>query len=63
MTMTTSSSRLNRTHFIDAAARFIDEHGEPEFTLRTLGEALGVDQSAVYRHFRDRAELVDAVQE
>lgn len=63
MPMTTSSSRLNRTHFIDAAARYIDEHGEPAFTLRTLGETLGVDQSAVYRHFRDRAELVDAVQE
>jgi AcrR family transcriptional regulator len=63
MLMTTSSSRLNRTHFVDAAARFIDEHGEPAFTLRSLGEALGVDQSAVYRHFRDRAELVDAVQE
>lgn len=63
MVMTTSSSRLNRTHFIDAAARFIDEHGEEAFTLRALGEALGVDQSAVYRHFKDRSELVDAVQE
>jgi TetR/AcrR family tetracycline transcriptional repressor len=61
--MTTPHGRLGRRDFIDAAARFIDEHGEAEFTLRTLGAALGVDQSAVYRHFRDRAALVDAVQE
>ena len=60
--MTTSHGRLTRGDFIDAAARFIDEHGEQAFTLRTLGDALGVDQSAVYRHFRDRAALVDAVQ-
>lgn len=61
--MTTPHGRLTRADFIDAAARFIDEHGESAFTLRVLGEALGVDQSAVYRHFRDRAALVDAVQE
>ena len=61
--MTTPHGRLGRRDFIDAAARFIDEHGEAAFTLRTLGAALGVDQSAVYRHFRDRAALVDAVQE
>lgn len=61
--MTTEHGRLTRRDFIDAAARFIDEHGEETFTLRTLGAALGVDQSAVYRHFRDRAALVDAVQE
>lgn len=61
--MTTPHGRLTRADFIDAAARFIDEHGESAFTLRVLGESLGVDQSAVYRHFRDRAALVDAVQE
>lgn len=61
--MTTPSGRLTRHDFIDAAARFIDEHGHDAFTLRALGDALGVDQSAVYRHFRDRAALVDAVQE
>jgi AcrR family transcriptional regulator len=62
MVMTTAPTRLTRAHFIDAAARFIDEHGEQKLTMRRLGEILGVDQSAVYRHFTDRAALLDAVQ-
>jgi AcrR family transcriptional regulator len=63
MAMTTEHHRLTRQKYIDAAARFIDEYGEAAFTLRSLGAVLGVDQSAVYRHFKDRAAVVDAVQE
>jgi AcrR family transcriptional regulator len=47
--------------YVDASLRYIDEHGLSTFTIRTLGESLGVDPTAVYRHFPSVADLAVAV--
>ena len=51
--------QLDREVILDAATR-LAAGGEP-ITFRALGSALGSDPTAVYRHFRDKDELVRAV--
>ncbi|MDP3897647.1 MAG: TetR/AcrR family transcriptional regulator, partial [Mesorhizobium sp.] len=47
----------------DVALRFIAERNGPAFSLRELGAAIGVSHTAVYRHFADRAALLEALTE
>lgn len=52
--------RLSRAVLIDACVRIADNEGTDAVTLRRLGAELGVDPTAVYRHFRDKNELLTA---
>ncbi|WP_147425170.1 TetR/AcrR family transcriptional regulator [Bailinhaonella thermotolerans] len=53
--------RLSRELIVDAAVR-VAARGEPDgLTGRALGEELGADRSAVWRHFPDRDALLLAV--
>lgn len=45
---------------IDACVRIADTEGPEAVTLRRLGRELGVDATAMYRHFRDKDELLTA---
>jgi AcrR family transcriptional regulator len=58
-----SRATLTRDSIVDTTIRIIAEQGTEAFTMRTLGQALGTDPTAVYRHFRDKAELLRAVSE
>ena len=58
-----SRGQLSRSLIAEQALRLIDEGGLGEFTMRKLGVRLGVDPMAVYRHYRDREDLFDAVAE
>jgi AcrR family transcriptional regulator len=51
--------QLDREVILDAATRL--SAGGEQITFRALGAALGSDPTAVYRHFRDKDELVRAV--
>ncbi len=44
-----------------AAQEISDRDGLRALTLRRLGIELGVDATAMYRHFRDKAELISAL--
>jgi len=48
---------LNRDRIVQAAAALVGEHGAEALTARRLGEALGCDHTAVYRHFADMSEV------
>jgi len=41
--------------------RTIQRHGVDRLTLRGVGQDLGVSRTALYRHFADKAALVEAV--
>ncbi len=58
-----SRATLTRETIVDTTIRIIEEQGTEGFTMRGLGQALGTDPTAVYRHFRDKAELLRAVSE
>ena len=51
---------LTREAFADAALQLIDEQGIDALTTRAIGEALGVHGTAVYRHFANKDELLEA---
>ena len=50
--------RLDRERILDAAQAIAHEHGIAKLTMRRIGTALGADPTAVYRHFRDKNELL-----
>lgn len=52
---------LNRTRIVDGCLELIERDGANAFSLRKLGALLGVDATAIYRHFRDRDDLLRAV--
>lgn len=52
---------LTRTAVVEAAVELVERHGLEALTVRALGEQLGVAGMAIYRHFRDKDELTEAV--
>jgi AcrR family transcriptional regulator len=52
-----------RRALVDAAIPILRDGGPEALTLRAVARAAGVSQTAPYRHFADRAELVAAVAE
>lgn len=40
---------------------FVDEHGLDALTMRSLGDLLGVDPTALYRHFPSKDALIGAM--
>jgi AcrR family transcriptional regulator len=50
-----------RQALIQAAVRTIDRDGVDALTLRSVGAALGVSRTALYRHFPDKETLLAAV--
>ncbi|KAA0269810.1 MAG: TetR/AcrR family transcriptional regulator [Acidobacteria bacterium] len=54
-------TRLSRESILDRYIELADRSGGTEVSLRALGESMGVDPTAVYRHFRSKDELLTAV--
>ncbi len=50
-----------RQRIMDAARELLREEGYDAFTMRKLGERLDYTPSALYRHFRDKAALLQAL--
>jgi AcrR family transcriptional regulator len=52
---------LTRESILEAALRLCSPEGGGQLTFSRLGKELGADPTAVYRHFRDKDELVLAL--
>jgi AcrR family transcriptional regulator len=52
---------LTPADFVRAATSFVDEHGLDALTMRSLGDRLGVDPTALYRHFPNKDALLAAM--
>jgi AcrR family transcriptional regulator len=50
--------RLDRERILDAAAQIVGSEGLPSLTMRRIGAELGADPTAVYRHFRNKQEML-----
>jgi len=50
-----------RNALLEKAIVAIDEHGPTRFSLRAVTQELNVSHAAAYRHFRNRAALLQAV--
>jgi TetR/AcrR family transcriptional regulator, tetracycline repressor protein len=53
--------RLSRAVIVRAAIGYIDLHGAQGLTMRGLGQELGVEAMALYRHVTGREDLLEAV--
>jgi TetR/AcrR family tetracycline transcriptional repressor len=56
-----SRNRLSDERILQEALTLVDESGLQGLTTRALGRRLGVDSTAVYRHFRSKDELLTAL--
>jgi TetR/AcrR family transcriptional regulator, tetracycline repressor protein len=54
-------AKLTRDRIVDEALALVEREGADGLTMRNLGAALGVDPTAVYRHFRDKDEILLAM--
>ena len=54
---------LSRDDFVRVALEFVNDHDMSELTIRALGKQLGVDATALYRHFPKKENLLDAMLE
>jgi AcrR family transcriptional regulator len=52
---------LSRTRILAAALELIDANGLTALNMRELGRALSASTMSVYRHFRNKSDLIDAV--
>ena len=60
--MASSKSRtLTRDLILSAALELVDDAGLSALSLRSLGKRLGVSQAAFYRHFPDKATLLEGI--
>ena len=59
--MTGRKGTLGTEDFIVAAMKHVDEHGLAALSMRALGAQLGVDATALYRHFPNKDSLVEAM--
>jgi TetR/AcrR family tetracycline transcriptional repressor len=50
---------IEREKILDAALALLNEVGLDQFSTRRLAERLGVQQPALYWHFRSKSELLD----
>jgi AcrR family transcriptional regulator len=50
-----------KEQLVVAATELLDKGGPGAVTLRAVGDAIGVSQTAPYRHFKDRRSLMEAV--
>jgi len=59
-TPATARGRRTRERILEAAVALFAEYGYEGVTMRMLGEAAGLDNSSLYRHFPDKRSLAAA---
>jgi len=52
---------LSQSDFIETGTAYLRDHTLSELTMRVLGDLLGVDATACYRHFTGKTELLTAM--
>lgn len=58
MSRSSSTERLTRARIVAAVTDLLEHGGVDAVSTRTIGEALDVHPTALYRHFRDMDELL-----
>lgn len=59
--VTDAPSRLTRERVLGAALDLVDSEGLGALTMRSLADRLGVVPMALYRHVRNKEDLIDGV--
>jgi AcrR family transcriptional regulator len=59
--MGSQAVRLDRETILEAAERIVAAEGLSKLTMRRIGTELGADPTAIYRHFRNKEELLSCL--
>lgn len=57
----TPQGQQTRARILSAATALFSERGFAAVTIRSIGEAAGIDNSSIYRHFESKSALAQAV--
>src|SRR3569833_2810702 len=60
---TKEAAQETRAHLLDAAERVFSEKGVTSTSLNEIAVAAGVTRGALYRHFKNKLDLVGALME
>lgn len=60
---TKEDAQATRMHILDAAERLFDSQGVSRTTLQAIANEIGATRGAVYWHFKDKADLFNAMLE
>jgi len=60
---TKEEAQLTRSRLLDAAERMFERHGVSGTSLQDIAAEAGVTRGAIYWHFRDKADLFNAMME
>jgi len=52
------STDIRQRQIADAAARIIVKYGSEHVTLKKIAEEVGISETAIYRHFKSKRELL-----
>jgi TetR/AcrR family acrAB operon transcriptional repressor len=58
---TKDEAEETRSRILDAAERVFSEHGVSRTSLEDIAKAAGVTRGAIYWHFKDKSDLVEAM--
>jgi AcrR family transcriptional regulator len=61
--MGSQAVRLDRESILEAAERVVASEGLSKLTMRRIGSELRADPTAIYRHFRNKEELLTCLAE
>lgn len=61
MELDTVENEGSAARILEAATAMLVETGYPGLSMRKLGARVGLSQAAIYRHFRDKADLVGQI--
>lgn len=60
---TKAEAQATRNALIDAAERLFDSQGVSRTSLQDIAQAAGATRGAIYWHFKDKADLFNAMME
>ena len=60
---TKEEAQATRSHILDTAELVFDQHGVSGTSLAEIAKAAGLTRGAIYWHFRDKADLFNAMME
>ena len=60
---TKQEAEVTRSHILDTAELLLEERGVSRTSLNDIAQAAGVTRGAIYWHFRDKADLFNAMME
>ena len=59
--MAKRKTTLTPNDYVETAVRFVEQNGLASMTMRALGDQMGVDATALYRHFPNKDSLISAM--